>query len=292
MQMVKQGIPDYKVIIRSEREGSNKDGSKEVIEIVADVPEEFMFDVAAQYEAPFSSGLAPAGWERSNTALRMLGMSLTNQTMTAQVWQGNTDVQFSLPLVFQAETDASKEVLEPIINLMKLTMPIEKERGGLLESPGPRWDLGKLDASWNAIKSEATSQGTEDVREAGVKGFKDISNSLLALDGVGIMQSAIGLSKTTRKGADQFAKTFSKGMGAALVNKISLKIGRFLYFDSVVIESISQTSTAQPERNTGIFMRSQVQVSFKTFMLPTQNDLESMYPYYQVSQNPMDYQPM
>lgn len=255
------------------------------IYVEADVPEEIMFDIASDYEAPFSQGLIDNA--KLNTGARMLGMSLTNQLMTAQVWQGSTNVQFSIPLVFQAETNATKEVIEPIRNLLRLTMPIENVDGGLLEAPGPSWDIEKVEKAFNETQRSVINQsGNLAAASSQLKDtVKGVVNSLKELDVEGAMKAFIPSVKMGQNIGNSMSVPVSRGLMSGIKNNISLSIGKYLYFPSVVITDVSQTATSQPERDTGVFMRSEVQVTFRTFMVPTQRDLDTMYPAYQIQQN-------
>lgn len=260
--------PNYKVVIHC---------GDQNITIEADLPESFSFDVAAQYEAPFSAGLNNAVSQNLGSALRVGGLSLTNQAMTAQIWQGTTDIRFTVPLVFQTESDPLRDVIVPIRELLRLTMPREEEEGGLLESPGPRWDPEKiaqilrdpvisstLSSSFGSIKSSASST----IKQV-IEGGGDIVETLQAAS------SAVNPIKT---GANATSKILSRMVINAIKNKISLKLGQYLYFDSVVITDVQQIANVQPVYPSGIFQRSEVNVSFNTFTTLTQRDIERIYP--------------
>ena len=140
----------YKVLICCNDGGGRPvDGG---ITVEAWLPEEVNFDVAATYEAPFSQGLNGA-MPGLGAAAKALGVNLTTQAMTAQVWQGGTETNFSLTLVFQAETSAYNDVILPIKNLLKLTMPKDPTGGGLLEAPGPHVNIDKLKTPIGATSS-------------------------------------------------------------------------------------------------------------------------------------------
>lgn len=260
--------PNYKVFIHC--------GDQNIM-ITADIPEQFSFDIAATYEAPFSAGFNNLINQNLGSALRVGGLSLTNQAMTAQIWQGTTDVQFTIPLVFQAESDPVRDVIVPIRNLLKLTMPREEEEGGLLESPGPRWDPEKikqvlsdptirsdLTNSWGSIKS-STGGVIDSLRNSG----GDVTE---------ILQSVAGGITPVKQSANAASKVLSRAIVAAIKNRISLMIGQYLYFESVVITDVSQTASSQPVYPSGVFQRSEVNVTFRTFTTPTQRDIEHIYP--------------
>src|SRR6478736_9543570 len=68
------------------------------------LPEQVNVDINANYEAPYAQGLASSVSEKLGSLARFAGLSMTTQALTIQVWQGGSYIQFSLPLVFQAET--------------------------------------------------------------------------------------------------------------------------------------------------------------------------------------------
>jgi len=190
------------------------------ISVIADLPESFGFDIAAQYEASFAPGFNNMVSSNLGSALRIGGLSLTNQAMTAQIWQGTTDVQFTIPLVFQAESDPVRDVIVPIRNLLKLTMPREEEEGGLLESPGPRWDPEKikqvlndpvtkseLTSSWGSIKSSSGSVVDQ------LRGSGDFTE---------VLQSVAGGITPIKQSANAASKVLSRAIVSAIKNRISL----------------------------------------------------------------------
>jgi hypothetical protein len=79
--------------------------------------------------------------------------------MTAQIWQGGAFINFTIPFIFQAETSAETEVMRPIRDLMKLTMPKDETPGGggILSAPGPHIDIKKLVSNLSAVGIEGVS---------------------------------------------------------------------------------------------------------------------------------------
>lgn len=247
------------------------------IMVVADLPEQFAYDVSAHYEAPFAAGFNNMVSQNMGSALRVMGMSLTNQAMTAQIWQGSSDVEFSLPLVFQAESDPLVDVVSPISSLLKLTMPREDEEGGLLESPGPRWDPQKLA---QALKDPNNKRDLDtavgNVKKATVDAAKESWDTGFDLSG---QITVMGTSAERAKGTVNAAsKILSRLAVTAVKNRISLSIGKYMRFDSVVIQSIQQNTAVQPLFGSGVYQRTEATVQFRTFTIPTQRDLEHMYP--------------
>lgn len=269
------------------------------------LPEEVMFDISTQYEAPYAQGLN--GAIPGGNLLRALGVSLTTQAMTAQVWQGSAEVNFSLPIVFQAESSGYGDVIRPIKDLLKLTMPKDSAAGGggLFEAPGPRINVDKLRERIGSLPSLPTpgpqqpNQGQQtqaaddngsgalgqlwDTLKGGVNsavdGARSVKDNLGSLTNAPI-QTILKGATTLGAGARDVVNKSSVSVSQALINSIegniSLYIGSFLYFPSVVITDVSQTYNVQitPDGNPA---RAQVNVSFKTFVIPTQDDLDMMF---------------
>lgn len=286
----------YQVHIHSDTE----DGP---IDVVGYLPEEFQFDANSQYEATFAQGLNGLNQSLGNIA-KALGVNLTTQAMTAQVWQGSNEVTFNISIVFQAETDSYKDVIKPIKDLLKLTMPKDKARGGLLEAPGPHVDIEKLRTAINGVMpaptptpqaatgdTSASSQvgvtgvtgGLIDTVTGALRGLGNVPGTInRALDGlktdpVGFAANA-ALSGTlaVKNTANAGLVSLSRLLVNSIVNNISLSIGNFFYFPSIVITEVNQSykSLFGPDYNP---QQATVQVTFKTFYVPTQNDLEVMF---------------
>lgn len=239
------------------------------------LPETVMVDVNATYEAPFAQGLGSIGaLQGIGEFARYLGLSMTTQAMTAQVWQGGAFIEFSMPLIFQAEDNAANDVMVPIMDLMRLTMPKEPTAGGFLQAPGPRIDPKKL------------AQNGIDSIESGVNLIRDAASRAGTTSGttnspVDTSQTAVSrLSNFAAEGyakANEVAKTLSSRLVNSVSNNISLYIGQFQYFSSVVITDVSPTFDVvlAADKNP---LRASVNVNFRTFFIPTDQDIEMMFP--------------
>lgn len=254
---------NYKAyVIAQEYQGS---GGKGIL-VEAWLPETVGMDVNANYDAPFAQGIANQVPENVGALARFLGMSLTTQAFTVQVWQGGAFIEFQIPFIFQAESSPANDVMTPIKDLLKLTMPKDPSGGGLLEAPGPVIDLKRLSESGasaaNAISSFAGGLS--------LSGLKD-SFSELKSDTFG------ALSKFKNSAEQNIARPLSTAIVNSIKNNISLHIGKFLYLPSVVITDVSPTYDVMigPDRNP---IRATVNVNFRTFFIPTQNDIDVMFP--------------
>lgn len=57
--------------------------------------------------------------------------------LTAKVWTGSDPLKFSLPLRFVAQRSSSEEIIQPIKQLMKMSLPRNPNGGAWLIPPGP-----------------------------------------------------------------------------------------------------------------------------------------------------------
>lgn len=254
----------------------------------ASMPQEFMFDTSSSYEATFSQGLMgmlPAG---IGTAAKAVGLQLATQAMSAQIWQGSSSNQFQIPLIFQVETDINRDVLEPLMKLMFLTVAREEDEGGLLSAPGPHIDLKSLVANIGTEIGEVGKGAMDSFTAARTTGATPIldkiknygGRALSALTDTDFTQF-VGVSGDIALDLKNKANaTFGRGSRAitsSIKNNISLYIGRYMYFPSVVIKDVQQTHAVQPLRD-GNYSRVDVTVAFETFFQPTQRDISVMFP--------------
>jgi hypothetical protein len=226
--------------------------------------------------------------------LRWLGLQLTTQALTAEVWQGSGTVEFQMDLQFQVEDDVNSDVLEPLMKLMFLTVAREETEGGLLSAPGPHIDLKQLSESsayqtavlYDKVKATAERElADQQSVAAGVAAAKKkladgTQNMINAITGTTVTQaidSAVQWGIKVKNGMDQVAQPLSAAIVGSIKNNISLYIGRYMYFPSVVITDVTQTHKVQPMID-GNFQYVSATVRFKTFYQPTQRDIAIMFP--------------
>ncbi|WP_289901021.1 hypothetical protein [Enterococcus faecium] len=246
------------------------------------MPETFSMDSGAAYEQPLPQSLSPT--KALDTAAAAVGVRLAVQAMSAQLWAGNTETNLSLELQFHTETDPITDVRTPIVNLLKLTMP-STGKYGFLESPGPSIDFG--DSAASIAKDAGTNIGTSIGSVVnGVLGSDNVTNFLRA---VGITPKAGSLTNTSQNSNDGANNTVpadatvNPSMGTAaywntkLKNRISIKIGNYLFFDSVVITRVSITAASNFDAQTGLPHHCRVLVEFKPLFMLTQQDLDTLF---------------
>jgi hypothetical protein len=237
--------------------------SDQNIVVDAWLPETVGVDVNATYDAPYAQGLGEAS-QKLGAFAQFIGMNLTTQALTAQIWQGGAFINFQIPFIFQAETSAEKDVMDPIKKLLRLTMPKDPTNGGggILEAPGPHVDIKKLAA--------ASGKGIEEFVSKDLPQMWDSAKKVYHEKGL------VSAGAAVKDAANNTAQRMSQALVNSVVNNISLYIGQFLYFPSVVITDVSPTFDMTLD-GTGKPTRATVDVSFRTFYVPTQNDIESMF---------------
>ena len=258
-------LPEYTMLLHSNDLG---------ITVTAALPETFAYDVSSQYQPSFSQGISVS--DSVSNGLRLVGMSLTNQAMTAQIWQGTTDIQFTIPVILQAEEDEGPEIMTPLKNLHRLTLPSRDKEGGLLRSPGPQLDLEKLAANSGALSGFAAEGAKTQAQDAG-RLASAVSGLMIGESGDG-MGAYAKSAKEARANMDTASATASSVIHAATKNIITLKIGRFMKLPSVVVETVSLTGHIQPLAS-GVPQRVEVSITFRTFMIPTADELDEIFLY-------------
>jgi hypothetical protein len=292
----------YEVRIVQNNETARGDSKRQGIQIKGWLPEEVTFDISSQYEAPYAQGFNQA-FPVVGQLARALGVNLVNQAMTLQVWQGSAEINFQLPIIFQAVSSAYTDVMVPIKELLKLTMPRDPQGGGLLESPGPRINVDRLNTSLNSVvetippdykgtADKARGTAFQDItRETLLKPIDTIASGLNSLtksatEAMSSLESVsptsvIKLGANVAGGLNKAFTASSRAINAALVNaidnNISLYIGDFMFLNSVVVTDVSQAYNIliAPDNRPS---RATVNVTFKMFFIPTQEDLDQMFP--------------
>lgn len=264
--------------------------SNPAIVVEAPIPDSFAFDVGATYEQ-----MLPQGFFNNkvvNTAAALTGTRLAVQALTAQLWAGNTDSELSMELEFHTETDPIQDVRTPIVNLLKLTMPSIDTKSGFLGSPGPQIDFSKAGTVFSdAVNSVAGSSGgllgglASGIASTVSSAAKEIGSYV----GFGTTPKPSSLQDSNAQVADGNNDAVAKqlqqnpNLGTAkywnsmIKNKISISIGNYLYFDSVVITRVSQTFASNFDAQTGLPHNVRVAVAFKPLFMLAQEDLDTLF---------------
>ena len=224
----------YDVIITGNSvPGIGSVGGRGAVSITAKMPESYDISIQSDFDAPYSQSADSILGAGSHAASKALGgtldltqklgpISISSQAASAQIWQGASPIDISIPLEFYAEDDARSDVVDKVRLLKKLSLP-SKTPGTLgWAPPGPRV-FASISSFTNALKAAAGS--------------------------IGALQSIDG--------------------------NISIAIGPFLRFPSVVIVSVT-TQFNTMFGTDGSPMVAKSDVAFRTFLTPTAEDVDAM----------------
>lgn len=247
--------PAYTVTIMS----VNDSPDRKPILIQAPMPETFMYDASVMYEAPFAQGLT--GNDKIDAFARLGSMKLSMHVLTAQLWLGSSDTELGFELEFHAERDPVREVRDPILSLLKLATPgINKL--GFLDSPGPHFDM--------EIVSDLMSYASQEQQiPEGVQG--EVSQQQMTDTNRAVVQGSGNTSSSAPN------RTPTEYVKSKVKNQISIRMGKFAFFDSVVITNVQKTYESQFDAITGLPFYAKVAVRFKPLFMVTQADLDKIF---------------
>lgn len=254
------------------------------VSVQAPMPEAFMFDTEASFNAPLPQGFGSAV---INDVTSAFGTRLVVQALTAQIWQGSSSAELSMELDFHTETDPVNDVRVPLLNLLKMTMPSISSTTGLLNSPGPQLDLSALGSlAKDALKG--TGQAVSNVGGAAIDATKNAWNN--AKNNLGNnppTQGNLNNSNTTTNDGNNANVNSSLNknpeLGTAaywktqIKNQISIQIGNYLFFDSVIVTRVSQTFSSNFDAITGLPHHVRVNVGFRPLFMLVQQDLDNLF---------------
>lgn len=248
--------PNYmaRIVYQTQETGNERD-STGVISLY--LPENFQLNFSSSFDQPFAQGLV--NMPGLQQAAKMFGASLTSQSMSVQVWQGTTCPEFNLTFQLVAENDPQIDVVNPTIELAKLASPGLDKTTRLLTPPGPRIDPLKV-ATALPQAAGALASGT--------------LGTLGALAGTvtGDFSRLVPSLSATAQNVGQALQ----GILDSPKNNVTLYIGRFLKFPSVVIQSVSQTyNTLFNEQ--GLPIKADVDVTFSTWYVPVKDDIDKIF---------------
>lgn len=246
--------PNYMARIvyqEGETDGEQDTGASGVIPLY--LPENFQWNFSSSFDQPFAQGLVNS--PGLNQAAKFFGASLTSQSMSVQVWQGTACPELSMTFQLIAENDPVEDILLPIKRLSKLVLP-GVGPAKLLSPPGPRIDPAVAGAAAGAILTAGASAAIGSLVGAATLDFDKVVGS---------------------------AKSAASSVGASLddllnnpKNNVTLYIGRFLRFPSVVIQSVSQTYDTIFDAR-GLPLKASIDVTFSTWYVPVKADVNRIF---------------
>jgi hypothetical protein len=243
--------------------------------IIAHLPSEYLLNLGASYQAPFSQGPKDLH-AHVGPAASAFGIQFANKAMTAQLWQGSNEMEFSLPLVLQLESNPNADILKPLSALYELVLPREDVAGGLLTSPGPHLDLDLLKQSVSELSDSAADAASQLWESFGTTETNPAKSTQMGDADLFSLSTAGEAIKNTANAGNSALAAASNAITAAIKYNIALMIGQFQFFPSVVITNVSQLTKVRPYWETGTMSRVEVTVTFRTFYTPTNRDLPSL----------------
>jgi len=109
----KSSNPDYQGHLKCQAAG---------FEIIYDLPEQLNSSIASDYEAVLA-GIGDGSNAISAGVAYVVGSSVTFGFQTYQVWKASSPIEFSQTILFDATSDAKKEVYTPMRLLEALALP-------------------------------------------------------------------------------------------------------------------------------------------------------------------------
>lgn len=267
--------------------------SNGVISVEAPIPETFAMDLGSTYEQALPQGFS--GNSAINLTAKLFGARLSVQALSAQLWSGNNEMDLAIDLEFHTENDPVADVRTPILNLMKLTTPSVSTSTGMLSSPGPSLDFSAIANALgygagqgvNIAKSvSAGAQNPGSITNA-IGGFvnqavNSVKQGYQAATG-GVVMTDTNQQLPDGSNAVQQAVGQNPSLGSAaywktqIKNQISIRIGNYLYFDSIVITRVSNTFMSNFDAQTGLPHNVRVNVQFKPLFMVVASDLDQIF---------------
>lgn len=269
-QALKQNIKDNEaihdqnnIITITQNLADPKDGESAVRKFVAFLPEEVSMDLSSVFATPFADASSFRDNGFVSKTIRGLGVSGLTKEMSLKVWESSEGLTISVPVILIAGEEIAgtnyPAIRPQILNLLKMCVP--REKGSIfLDPPGPIIDPNVTDIWQSAKDAAATVLG---------------ANLKVQINDAG---SPSAPAETNPDGLRERIADAKQGMAKALTqvkNKIDVKIGNFLHFDNVVVNSVSQTYETLFDIH-GAPIKCMVNLSFTTFFTPTVEDMEKI----------------
>lgn len=284
-----ESIPvQYAVIIYQQTGGAGQWGNRATqaqngaLMFTGWLNESFSYSAGAQYDSPFQtvvgSGIAPL--------LSLGGVKVMPPVLTGQLWSGSETPELSIKVDLVADSDPLLEIRDPIVNLLKLVTPRLGNGGASMMSPGPYLDPNKV---WdelrkifpivnNLVPKNSSGDGTQSATEQkiGVVNQTAAANNKPTEKKGKSVDSGQDSTDAPKNDDYSVVTTADQSIRNSITNQISISIGQYIYFPSVVITNVNCEFTNQIGPG-GWPMQASVDISFKPMFLPTQPDLATMF---------------
>lgn len=283
------GHPEYAVHIYSTQADLN-------IDIMAFLPDQFSTSMTANYNGILDviSGLPVVGTivdgiRKVGNVATLMGVAPVIQPLTAQVWQGSDHINLTLPLIFLLDEDSEKDILNPLRQLLSLTMPrlltstqsssSYSGEGLLMKSPGPKYVVkrGIIDDLKKDRATGADQRAGEGVMEAADRFFRDAVSSVL---------ENVNSVKDVWNGAssEKILETLSGSFGglgfnnAEIKDNLVVRCGEFFIIPSAIVTSVDQDWQILLDRHSKRPIALSLTVGFQSWVVPKADDLDVIIP--------------
>jgi len=105
-------------------------------EMLADMPEETSYAIAADYESQLPSSTGESAGLVGNLAAFFSGSHYTSDALSYQVWRASSPLEIPLVLLFNANTSCYEEVYKPMRLLEALAMPTTESGNAAIDYIG------------------------------------------------------------------------------------------------------------------------------------------------------------
>ncbi len=254
-----------------------------MVSVTGFLPEDISVDISSDYTPAFGEGLFDPSAGLMQKAIRLAGYSGITQEMSVKIWESTAGIVLSVPITFVAGDIIGgrvvTNVIDPILDLMSLCAPSRGENDWFLTPPGPNV-VADLDKVITLAKDVAVLLGEGLVDGAAVVAGALPTGTLVTavankIPGVDLSTTSENIGSMITNLKANAAKIDTKGL-LKFDHTIRVYIGDFLYFDNVVVDSVSQNYKMILDSQ-GNPMQATVNVQFTTMLSPTIQDLRKIF---------------
>lgn len=262
-----------------------------VVSVTGFLPEDISVDISSDYTPAFGEGLFDPNAGLVQKAVRLSGFSGISQEMSVKIWESTQGINLSVPITFIAGEIIGgrpiNNIIDPVMDLMSLCTPSKNKGDWFLTPPGPKVvadfaALGKVLKDTAALSASVALEGASAMPGTGtaVDAGRAIANK--SIDVVS-KTTGVDLSTFSLEGVNKQVNDLQSSWNQMdfknilrFDSKISIYIGDFLYFDNVVVNSVSQNYSMILDEM-GNPMRVTVTLNFTTMLSPTIQDLRKIF---------------
>lgn len=223
-------------------------------------------EAGSTYAAPFDNFITKILGEDVENVLNAVGVKTVTKALTSKIWTGTEHLTMSVDILLVAEKNVTTEITEKKKALLRLVLPSDEK--GFLTSPGPA-----LVYSGPGI-DEVLTTGKDLLANVGavvLSPVKPTDPPPTTGSGSATGQVQAGGVLTAIQPAVDLVGKVNFGQSKT----ISITLGKYLAFESVVVERVS----FKPEQIIGEEGKPMIEVAtiqFTTFRVPTIEDIDKL----------------